>query len=57
MALINSLFNELPSRRITKEFIMESVREAVASTSVSAHPGGQEMAALRILKHLNLERC
>lgn len=35
VALINSLFNELPSRRITKEFIMESVQEAVASTSVS----------------------
>ncbi|XP_054996607.1 protein limb expression 1 homolog isoform X2 [Sorex araneus] len=33
VALINSLFNELPSRRITKEFIMESVHEAVASTS------------------------
>uniref|UniRef100_A0A4W2CYQ6 Limb and CNS expressed 1 n=1 Tax=Bos indicus x Bos taurus TaxID=30522 RepID=A0A4W2CYQ6_BOBOX len=33
VALINSLFNELPSRRITKEFIMESVQEAVASTS------------------------
>nr|XP_038959444.1 protein limb expression 1 homolog isoform X3 [Rattus norvegicus] len=32
VALINSLFNELPSRRITKEFIMESVQEAVAST-------------------------
>ncbi|XP_059999301.1 protein limb expression 1 homolog isoform X2 [Lagenorhynchus albirostris] len=33
VALINSLFNELPSRRITKEFITESVQEAVASTS------------------------
>ncbi|KAL4683711.1 hypothetical protein H8959_021405 [Pygathrix nigripes] len=33
VALINSLFNELPSRRITKEFIIESVQEAVASTS------------------------
>ncbi|XP_047586241.1 protein limb expression 1 homolog isoform X2 [Lutra lutra] len=33
VALINSLFNELPSRRITKEFIVESVQEAVASTS------------------------
>ncbi|XP_060091633.1 protein limb expression 1 homolog isoform X1 [Heteronotia binoei] len=33
VALINSLFNELPSRRITKEFIMESVQEAVSSTS------------------------
>ncbi|KAM8792802.1 protein limb expression 1 homolog [Eudromia elegans] len=33
VALINSLFNELPCRRITKEFIMESVREAVSSTS------------------------
>lgn len=32
VALINSLFNELPSRRITKEFIMKSVQEAVAST-------------------------
>ncbi|EOA93499.1 Protein limb expression 1, partial [Anas platyrhynchos] len=32
-ALINSLFNELPCRRITKEFIIESVREAVSSTS------------------------
>lgn len=36
VALINSLFNELPCRRITKEFIMESVQEAVSSTSVSA---------------------
>ncbi|XP_001512548.1 protein limb expression 1 homolog [Ornithorhynchus anatinus] len=35
VALINSLFNELPSRRITKEFIVESVHEAVASTSGS----------------------
>uniref|UniRef100_A0A8V0Y6L9 Limb and CNS expressed 1 n=1 Tax=Gallus gallus TaxID=9031 RepID=A0A8V0Y6L9_CHICK len=33
VALINSLFNELPCRRITKEFIMESVQEAVSSTS------------------------
>ncbi|NXC50472.1 LIX1 protein, partial [Penelope pileata] len=33
VALINSLFNELPCRRITKEFIVESVREAVSSTS------------------------
>ncbi|NWI18911.1 LIX1 protein, partial [Crypturellus soui] len=33
VALINSLFNELPCRRITKDFIMESVREAVSSTS------------------------
>ncbi|XP_069082032.1 protein limb expression 1 homolog isoform X1 [Pleurodeles waltl] len=34
VALINSLFNELPTRRITKEFIAESVQEAVSSTSV-----------------------
>uniref|UniRef100_A0A8B9BZ12 RIO kinase 2 n=1 Tax=Anser brachyrhynchus TaxID=132585 RepID=A0A8B9BZ12_9AVES len=33
VALINSLFNELPCRRITKEFIIESVWEAVSSTS------------------------
>ncbi|XP_009274192.1 PREDICTED: LOW QUALITY PROTEIN: protein limb expression 1 homolog [Aptenodytes forsteri] len=33
VALINSLFNDLPCRRITKEFIMESVQEAVFSTS------------------------
>ncbi|XP_029474374.1 protein limb expression 1 homolog [Rhinatrema bivittatum] len=33
VALINSLFNELPSRRITKEFIVDSVQEAVSSTS------------------------
>ncbi|XP_042678930.1 protein limb expression 1 homolog [Centrocercus urophasianus] len=33
VALINSLFNELPCRRITKEFIMESIQEAVSSTS------------------------
>ncbi|KAK9408385.1 protein limb expression 1 like [Crotalus adamanteus] len=33
VALINSLFNELPCRRITKEFIIESVQEAVSSTS------------------------
>ncbi|XP_025899894.1 protein limb expression 1 homolog [Nothoprocta perdicaria] len=33
VALINSLFNELPCRRITKDFIVESVREAVSSTS------------------------
>ncbi|CAM5145715.1 unnamed protein product [Natator depressus] len=32
VALINSLFNELPCRKITKEFIMESVQEAVSST-------------------------
>nr|XP_056705011.1 protein limb expression 1 homolog [Euleptes europaea] len=37
VALINSLFNELPCRRITKEFIMESVQEAVSSTSGSLH--------------------
>ncbi|XP_003788985.1 protein limb expression 1 homolog [Otolemur garnettii] len=35
VALINSLFNELPSRRITQEFIMESVQEAVTSSSGS----------------------
>lgn len=33
VALINSLYNELPNRRITHEFIMKSVQEAVASTS------------------------
>ncbi|XP_075693197.1 protein limb expression 1 homolog [Rhinoderma darwinii] len=33
VALINSLYNELPTRRITHEFIMKSVEEAVASTS------------------------
>ncbi|KAM5192037.1 protein limb expression 1 homolog [Mantella aurantiaca] len=33
VALINSLYNELPSRRITQEFITKSVQEAVASTS------------------------
>ncbi|XP_024074688.1 protein limb expression 1 homolog [Terrapene carolina triunguis] len=33
VALINSLFNELPCRKITKEFIMESIQEAVSSTS------------------------
>ncbi|KAM6187516.1 LOW QUALITY PROTEIN: protein limb expression 1 homolog [Sarcoramphus papa] len=33
VALINSLFNELPCWRITKEFIMGSVQEAVSSTS------------------------
>ncbi|KAG8598301.1 hypothetical protein GDO81_002555 [Engystomops pustulosus] len=33
VALINSLYNELPNRRITQEFIMKSVQEAVASTS------------------------
>lgn len=35
VALINSLYNELPTRRITQEFITKSVQEAVASTSVS----------------------
>ncbi|KAJ1208515.1 hypothetical protein NDU88_003899 [Pleurodeles waltl] len=43
VALINSLFNELPTRRITKEFIAESVQEAVSSTSVSGR--------LRLLRH------
>ncbi|XP_075037423.1 protein limb expression 1 homolog [Mixophyes fleayi] len=33
VALINSLFNELPTRRITQDFITKSVQEAVASTS------------------------
>ncbi|KAE8635726.1 hypothetical protein XENTR_v10002718 [Xenopus tropicalis] len=33
VALLNSLFNELPSRRITTDFIMKSVQEAVSSTS------------------------
>ncbi|XP_018415724.1 PREDICTED: protein limb expression 1 homolog [Nanorana parkeri] len=33
VALINSLYNELPTRRITQEFITKSVQEAVASTS------------------------
>ncbi|XP_053556449.1 protein limb expression 1 homolog [Bombina bombina] len=33
VALINSLYNELPSRRITKDFIIKSVQEAVSSTS------------------------
>ncbi|KAM4053392.1 protein limb expression 1 homolog [Anomaloglossus baeobatrachus] len=33
VALINSLYNELPNRRITHEFIMKSVQEAVSSTS------------------------
>jgi hypothetical protein len=53
VALINSLFNELPSRRITKEFIMESVQEAVASTSVSTLKGRRELA-IYILRHMNL---
>ncbi|XP_072272236.1 protein limb expression 1 homolog [Pyxicephalus adspersus] len=33
VALINSLYNEIPTRRITQEFITKSVEEAVASTS------------------------
>lgn len=33
---------------------MESVQEAVASTSVSAHQGREGLAALRILRHLDL---
>ncbi|KAM9329919.1 protein limb expression 1 homolog [Gastrophryne carolinensis] len=33
VALINSLYNDLPSRRITQEFITTSVQEAVSSTS------------------------
>ncbi|XP_068103591.1 protein limb expression 1 homolog [Hyperolius riggenbachi] len=33
VALINSLYNELPNRRITQEFITKSVQEAVSSTS------------------------
>ncbi|NXL84911.1 LIX1 protein, partial [Alectura lathami] len=50
VALINSLFNELPCRRITKEFIMESVREAVFSTSVSAKKSGEKKNIHVILK-------
>ncbi|OCT98565.1 protein limb expression 1 [Xenopus laevis] len=37
VALLNSLFNELPSRRITKDFILKSVQEAVSSTSGNMH--------------------
>ncbi|KAM8961128.1 LOW QUALITY PROTEIN: protein limb expression 1 homolog [Pelodytes ibericus] len=36
VALINSLFNELPTRRITNDFIVASVQEAVTSTSGNA---------------------
>ncbi|XP_006012120.1 protein limb expression 1 homolog [Latimeria chalumnae] len=35
VALMNSVFNELPCRRITKEFIVKTVQEAVLSTSGS----------------------
>lgn len=35
---------------------MESVQEAVASTSVSSHQGREGLAALRILRHLDLGR-
>ncbi|CAH2297089.1 limb expression 1 homolog [Pelobates cultripes] len=37
VALINSLFNELPTRKITKDFIIASVQEAVTSTSGNAN--------------------
>ncbi|OCU02289.1 protein limb expression 1 [Xenopus laevis] len=37
VALLNSLFNELPSRRITKDFIVKSVQEALSSTSGNIH--------------------
>ncbi|XP_076127440.1 protein limb expression 1 homolog [Alosa pseudoharengus] len=33
IALMNSMFNELPSRRITPEFITRSLQEAVATTN------------------------
>ncbi|XP_043919851.1 protein limb expression 1 homolog [Protopterus annectens] len=33
VALINSVYNELPSQRITKEFIRESIQEAISSTT------------------------
>lgn len=36
IALMNSVFNEHPSRRITDEFIEKSVSEALASFNVSA---------------------
>uniref|UniRef100_A0A8C5P9T5 Limb and CNS expressed 1 n=1 Tax=Leptobrachium leishanense TaxID=445787 RepID=A0A8C5P9T5_9ANUR len=37
VALINSLFNELPTRKITREFIITSVQEAITSTSGNAN--------------------
>lgn len=36
IALMNSVFNEHPSRRITDDFIEKSVCEALASFNVSA---------------------
>ncbi|XP_064201705.1 LIX1-like protein [Anguilla rostrata] len=38
IALMNSVFNEHPSRRITDEFIEKSVSEALASFNVSSPP-------------------
>lgn len=35
IALMNSVFNEHPSRRITDDFIEKSVSEALASFNVS----------------------
>ncbi|KAM9250358.1 LOW QUALITY PROTEIN: protein limb expression 1 homolog [Cariama cristata] len=35
MALINSVFNELPCHSFSREFIMESVQETVSSASIS----------------------
>ena len=40
IALMNSVFNEHPSRRITDEFIEKSVSEALASFNVRLCPGG-----------------
>ena len=39
IALMNSVFNEHPSRRITDEFIEKSVSEALASFNVRLCPG------------------
>lgn len=39
IALMNSVFNEHPSRRISDEFIVKAVQEARASFKAESHEG------------------
>lgn len=55
IALMNSVFNEHPSRRITDEFIEKSVSEALASFNVSALKALWCLHSIRKSKLLNFK--
>jgi len=59
IALMNSIFNERPSRRITREFIEKAVNDACSQYGIvgsQADTGAPGVAAFRYMLETNLEK-